>query len=317
VALWGGREIAGLILASFVAGLATTPYAAYHFHRTAPYGVIANLLAMPVVSAAVMPLGILGVVATPFGFDAICWRLMGAGIDWMITVVLWVAALPGAVGRIQAFGPGPLLLGTAAILLLCLLRTPLRWSGAALALIASLWAVMAPRPDVLVSGEGQAAAVRGPDGRLAILHSGRDTFAVKEWLAADADARTVKDSSLHDGIQCDAAGCIGRLADGRLVSQALSVEAFAEDCARTAVVVSSREAPGDCNATLIDRKAWRANGAIALRWTGDCFELSAARPAGYERPWAPGPHSSESVPPPIRPAAPDAAPRAADLDADD
>ena len=60
VALWGGREIAGLILASLVAGLATTPYAAYHFHRLAPYGVLANLLAMPVVSAWVMPMGILG-----------------------------------------------------------------------------------------------------------------------------------------------------------------------------------------------------------------------------------------------------------------
>ena len=51
IALWGGREIAGLMLASLVAGLATTPYAAFHFHRLAPYGVIANLLAMPVVSA--------------------------------------------------------------------------------------------------------------------------------------------------------------------------------------------------------------------------------------------------------------------------
>ena len=224
-------------------------YAAYHFHRTAPYGVIANLLAMPVVSAEVMPMGILGVVASPFGFDAICWRLMGAGIDWMITVVLWVTALPGAVGRIQAFGTGPLLLGTAAILLLCLLRTPLRWSGAVLAVAASLWAVTSPRPDVLVSGDGQAAAIRGQDGRLAVLHSNRDSFAIKEWLAADGDARTVKDATLHDGVQCDAAGCIGRLTDGRLVSEALSAEAFAEDCTRTAVVVSPREAPGDCAAT--------------------------------------------------------------------
>src|SRR5215467_1684998 len=62
VALWGLREFAGLILASLVAGLATTPYAAFHFHRLAPYGVLANLLAMPVVSVAVMPMGILGVV---------------------------------------------------------------------------------------------------------------------------------------------------------------------------------------------------------------------------------------------------------------
>ena len=44
-----------LILASLVAGLATTPYAAYQFHRLAPNGVIANLLAMPIVSAWVMP----------------------------------------------------------------------------------------------------------------------------------------------------------------------------------------------------------------------------------------------------------------------
>jgi competence protein ComEC len=148
----GGRRIAA---ASFVAGLATTPYAACHFHRVAPYGVIANLLAMPVVSVEVMPMGILGVLAMPFGFDAICWKLMGWGIDWMITVVLWVTSLPGAVGRIQAFGTGPLLLGTAGLLVLCLLRTPLRWSGAGFAVVASLWAVMTPCPDALTRARGR------------------------------------------------------------------------------------------------------------------------------------------------------------------
>ena len=51
LALWGGREIFGLVMASLVAGLATTPYSAFHFHRLAPYGVLANLLAMPVISA--------------------------------------------------------------------------------------------------------------------------------------------------------------------------------------------------------------------------------------------------------------------------
>jgi competence protein ComEC len=318
VALWGGREIAGLILASLVAGLATTPYAAYHFHRLAPYGMIANLLAMPVVSTIVMPMGILGVLAMPFGFDAMFWRLMGDGLDWMILVALWVTSLPGAVGRIQAFGTGPLLLCTAGILLLCLLRSPLRWSGAALAVVASLWAVTTPRPDVLVGSDGQVAALRGSSGQLSVLHSGRDTFAIKEWLAADGDARTVKDAGLNDGVLCDAAGCIGRLADGRLVSMALSAEAFAEDCARAAVVISPREAPGSCAAILIDRKAWRANGAMALHWTGKGFELSAARPGGYERPWAHAPRNeSGSASIVRRRIAPDAMPRAQDLETGD
>src|SRR5581483_11560658 len=39
VALWGGRELSMLMFASLVAGLATTPYAAFHFHRVTPYGV--------------------------------------------------------------------------------------------------------------------------------------------------------------------------------------------------------------------------------------------------------------------------------------
>jgi competence protein ComEC len=318
VALWGGREIAGLILASLVAGLATTPYAAFHFHRLAPYGVIANLMAMPVVSAWVMPMGILGVLAMPFGFDALFWKLMGDGLDWMIFVALWVTSLPGAVGRIQAFGTGPLLLCTAGMLLLCLLRSPLRWSGAVLAVAASLWAVMTPRPDVLVAGDGQVAALRGPAGQLSVLHTGRDTFAVKEWLAADGDARGVKDAGLHDGVRCDAVGCTAKLADGRLVAFALSAEAFAEDCTRAAVVVSAREAPGDCSAVLLDRKAWRANGAMALRWTGKRFEMSAARPPGYERPWARSLREPvEAAPGPARPPLRDATPRTEDMEAGD
>ena len=104
IALWGVREIVALVLASFVAGLATTPYAAYHFHRLAPYGVLANLLAMPIVSAWVMPAGLLALLAMPFGFDGPLWRLMASGIDWMTAVALWVAGLPGAVGHIAAFG---------------------------------------------------------------------------------------------------------------------------------------------------------------------------------------------------------------------
>jgi len=47
-------------------------------------------------------IGILGVLTLPLGFDAVFWRLMGEGIDWIIAVVLWVAQLPGAVGRIHA-----------------------------------------------------------------------------------------------------------------------------------------------------------------------------------------------------------------------
>src|SRR5882757_5760860 len=161
VALWGGREIAMLALASLVAGLATTPYAAFHFHRIAPFGVLANLAAMPVVSALVMPAGLLGLLAMPFGFDGFFWWLMGIGIDWMIVVTQWVAGLPGAVGRITAFGIGPVIAASAGLILMGLLRTPLRWSGAVLLACSIVWALAAKQPDVLIASDGHAIAVRG------------------------------------------------------------------------------------------------------------------------------------------------------------
>ena len=185
-ALWGGREIAGLLLASLVAGLATTPYAAYHFHRVAPYGVIANLLAMPVVSAVVMPMGILGVLTMPFGFDAVFWRLMGAGIDWMIGVALWVTSLPGSVGHMAAFGAGPLLLVDAgAVADLPAAHAAALERGGAGRCRQPVGAQRAA-PGRAGSGDGQIAAVRGADGRLAFLHSGRDTLrgqgmACRRW----------------------------------------------------------------------------------------------------------------------------------------
>jgi competence protein ComEC len=289
VALWGGREIIGLVLISLVAGFATTLYTAYHFHRLAPYGVIANLVAMPVVSVWVMPMGIFGALAIPFGFDGVFWRLMGGGIDWMVAVALWVASLPGAVGRIPAFDVGPLMLGSAGLIVFCLLRTPLRLAGAGLIIAASVLAVRTPRPDMLIAADGSSFAIRTAVGRLAMIKSGSDTFAFREWLAADADVRSPKDKTLGEGIACDEAGCVGRLHDGALVAIARTIEAFDEDCGRAALVASARDAPLGCAAMVIDRKVWQRNGALALRrighGDGKTWEITAARPGGYDRPW--------------------------------
>ena len=320
-ALWGGREIAMLALASLVAGLATMPYAAFHFHRVTPYGVLANLAAMPVVSAVVMPAGLLGLVAMPFGFDGVFWRIMGFGIDWMILVAQWVAALPGAVGRIAAFGTGPLLAATAGIILLGLLRTPLRWSGAGAIAVAVVWALGAPQPDILISADGHSVGVRGRDGRLHLMRTARDTFLVKGWLAADADARLPGDASLADGVSCDEAGCVTQLPDGGFVGLALRSEALADDCTRAAVIVTSRQASPGCGALVIGQERLQKQGAISLRRTRGGFSIDAVRPNGVDRPWSPAvddqiqPENSYVRTGPARPV--DATPAEADLQAEE
>jgi competence protein ComEC len=195
----------------------------------------------------------------------------------------------------------------------------LRLTGVVLLAIASVWAVRTPQPDVLVAADGQTFAVRGADGRLSIVRGGSDTFAARQWLTADGDARSHTDGSLAAGIRCDRAGCIGRLADGSLVALARSIEAFEEDCRRAAVVASPRDAPEHCAALVIDRGVLRRTGAVALRRTADGFAMTAVRPPGYDRPWAQARPSafSPTATPPARTPTPDATPRPEDLEPGD
>jgi competence protein ComEC len=317
IALWGGREILGLVLASLVAGLATTLFAAYHFHRLAPYGLLSNLLAMPIVSSWVMPSGLLALAAMPFGFDAAFWHLMGGGIDWMIAVALWVANLPGAVGRIQAFGVAPLLVASAGLVAICLLRSALRWCGALLIGVGCYTAWSAALPDIRVSHDARMVAVRGPDGRLSLMTTGSDDFTLREWLAADADARGTRDETLSSQVRCDDLGCTAPLLGGGLVALAQSAEALADDCNRAAVVITQRQVPPQCKAQVIDRDVWRRHGAAALTRAGKTFEIVFARPQNYDRPWARSSSANAGDTRTPRQSSPDATPRRDDIEAGD
>jgi competence protein ComEC len=279
---------------------------------------------MPVVSALVMPAGLLGLAAIPFGFDGVFWRLMDLGIEWMIVVTQWVAALPGAIGRMAAFGTGPLIAATAGIILLGLLRTPLRWSGAAIIGLAIAWSLAVTQPDILVSADGRDVGVRGGDGRLHIIRTAKDTFMVKEWLAADADGRPPADPTLAEGVSCDDAGCVVEMTGGGIVALAQRPEALEDDCVRAKVVVTPWQAPEGCLAEVIDQDRLRREGALALRRipgdTKHIFAIDAVRPSHVDRPWSPAvgdekPTNIGVRPRPERPI--DATPAADDLQPDD
>jgi competence protein ComEC len=308
IALWGGREVISLAFASMVAGFATTPYAAFVFHRATPYGILANLMAMPVVSAWVMPAGLLGIVAMPFGFDGVFWRLMDVGLDWMVWVSLWVASLPGAIGHVPAFGSGALVLSTVGILILGLLKTSLRWSGAIVVAAAVIWVLATPQPDILVGADGVSVAARGADGRLSMVQTRKDLFLAKEWLAADADARLVTDPSVMQGGACDAAGCALKLSDGRYVAITRRADAFADDCEKALLIVTFRQPPPGCRAAVLGRDQLRSSGSMAIWRSRDGLVIEAARPKGFDRPWAHSDMAGQAAPAVLGETAPAARP---------
>jgi competence protein ComEC len=103
----------------------------------------------------------------------------------------------------------------------------------------------------------------------------------------------------------------------KLTSAPPRPSALEEDCRRAAVVISARTPPADCEALAIDRKAWERHGALALRRVGQGWEIQAARPDGYARPWARSTGLANNSLRRTRPALaqpPDATPTAEDLE---
>ena len=284
---FGERALRWLILgaaASLVAGLATTAYAAFHFHRVAPFSIVANLLTMPVISFVIMPGALVAVVLLPFGYDVLGWKMMGWGIDGMLVVAQWVAALPAADSRVTAFGAGAVLTATAGILLLALPTTRLRLGGVPLLAAALGMAITAQRPDVLIDAEGEVVAVRASDGRLTILEAASGRFVAESWLAADADGRKA-DKAVASGFRCDPSGCVARFGDGSAIAVARRHEALADDCREAALVITNLNVSAACGTPAIDRRTLATTGALSLRRVGGVWIAEAARLPDADRPW--------------------------------
>ncbi|MBB4302244.1 competence protein ComEC [Rhodobium orientis] len=203
-----GFYVGGLALTSMIAGMATAPFAVFHFQRLAPLGLLANLLAMPLVAFLVMPLGVLSLIAIPFGLDPLVLPAMGWGIDRVIAIADWVAAATGT-GSIVGRVPGSAVLcATAGLLWLALWKTRLRLFGLAGIGLGLAFAPLAATPDLLISDDGRLVALRGADGALHFAPNAKNDFVVGTWLRADGDARATDDPSLVAGVRCDDLGCI-------------------------------------------------------------------------------------------------------------
>jgi competence protein ComEC len=290
---WGRTTaiyVASLVATSVVAILATSPYSAYHFNRIAVYGLAANMIAVPLTSAWVMPWGVLTLALMPFGLEKLGLVPMGWGIDLIIWTATTVAAWPGAVWPVPAIPDVGLALMTLGGLWLCLWQRRWRWLGLVPIMLGALSPLAAPPPDVLVAGDGRAFAVRNGDGLLTVWTERGNRFTVDTWARRNGQMAPLPwpaepDPAAERSPSCDRLGCIYR-AGGHVVAFAREPGALAEDCGLADIVVSTVPARRLCRGVpiVIDRfDLWR-HGAHAI-WLGAQVRTVSVRAERGERPW--------------------------------
>ena len=199
-----GRWAAGIATCSLVAGIATAPVSAAAFNRLAEYGLIANLLSVPLMGTVVMPAALVAAMLAPFGLAGVGLWVMDLGIRWILGVARWIAALEGAVVAVPQ--PAAWVLPAIALGGVWLLAWPggrARLAGIVpVAVALAAWGLVpaaAPRPAVLIADTGTLTGVIGPEGR-ALSKATGERFVAESWLQADGDAADVATAHARPGL---------------------------------------------------------------------------------------------------------------------
>ena len=205
IILRGLLYVGAIAITSLVASLATAPLTHYHFQQLSFYGVIANMLAVPLTSFWLMPAALLALFLLPFGLCHWPLVVLGKGVELLMTIAVRTAELPGA-----DWAPANLPLpGVLAIVagLLWLLIWQRRWRWAGLVPVAAglIIALFPAQPELLLSSDGKYAALRSKAGYILVSDTGRrhlDSFIPDQWR------RWLGVKTYIDGNDfCDALGC--------------------------------------------------------------------------------------------------------------
>lgn len=174
----------GLALTAIIAGLATGIFSSLHFHQLAGYGVVGNVLAMPVVTFFVMPLALASMLLMPYGLEWLPLSGLGQSIDIVIYLANWVASLGGEfkTGRPTSIVTGLLITG---FIIFVLFRSSIRFFGLFAIITGLVLSLIIPVkiPDILVSEDGKLVGIRY-DQQLYVNRTRPSSFISDQWLKA-------------------------------------------------------------------------------------------------------------------------------------
>lgn len=277
----------GVFVSSSVAGLATAPFAAAHFNQVSHFGLIANLLAVPVMGTLVMPLAVVAGLLAPFGLAPLALSLMRYPIEWILGVARFVSTLDGALGHVASPGPWVLPLIAFGGLALVLMAAKARLLGLVpLAFGFALWGQV-ERPPVLVAATGGLVGVLGPDGR-ALSKPGGDSFSATVWLENDGDPVAQEAAFARRGFvgtQGDKRVSAGGQMLVHLTGQGAAARADAACLSADVVVVSVTVDPAPEGCLFYDQTRLADTGALALFEASGGLRVVTVADTSGARPW--------------------------------
>ncbi|MBC6444960.1 MAG: ComEC/Rec2 family competence protein [Alphaproteobacteria bacterium GM202ARS2] len=287
-----GLYMGGVAMTTLVASMATMPFISYHFQQVAPYGLLANMVAVPLTALWIMPSGILAMVASAVGLEGIFFEGMAIGIALLLDWASFIAALPSAYRSHSAYPTGALACFVMAGLWLCLWQRGRIAVAAVLCGVAVVIIESTPQPDIFIHRDGSMVAVRDASQPERWLFSSQhDRWYSRQWLQSVGGVKQSSwdEATATSGLTCDGVACLYDRR-GLRVSFVFEPSAFVEDCsyADLVVVMGAWVVPPFCAARVISREELRKQGAASVSLAGGEDGLVIHYVADFvgSRPWS-------------------------------
>jgi competence protein ComEC len=285
------RGIGGVLLISAVAGLATDPFAIYHFQRFSLYSLPANLITAPIMSFLVAPMAAAAAILAPFGWSELPLQAMASALDLVAAVGETFGMRPEAVRALPRPSDGAFALCVFAIVWACLWRGALRWVAAPVFAFSIVLYVTEPRPAAAFDSDLRAIFVKAPNGSWTLVSSGgRSTYA-RDRLGAMLGLSPAEIERLAPPETCSEASCAWSVGDAQLVLVREGA-GFERACVAGALVITRVPMPetfaGACSPRAVIGPADLAEAGGAFIQTRNAeLQVSRAWPPDIRRPWTP------------------------------
>lgn len=190
---------------SFIAQLAVGPIALYHFQTFSVVGIIANVVAIPLMAFLVMPAAFLAISFATLGLEAPFLIVMENGLRLILELATELAESPMSVISVSPFGVSLLIATSIALVLVMIWRSTLVLIIAILPVLLILMLDTTKPAGVLIAGTGNIVAVNTGEGPPAIVGGRRDGFRDDSWKRYWGYRQTSRFQNLER--VCDSRGC--------------------------------------------------------------------------------------------------------------
>ncbi len=299
------RGVAGIVVTGAAVELCVMPFVLYHFHRAGPYGVIANVIAIPLTELVIMPLEACSLLLDCVGIGRPAWTLTGWSIDLLLALAHTIAAHTRLMTIPQmpvwAFG-----LLTVGLLWTCIWRTRIRLLALLPLALGSIGTFLAPRPDLLITGDGRHLAVVAPDGTPLILRDRAGDYVRSLLSEASGFDGEPRDLGFRPYSDCSPDACVAiipkRAKKWRLLATRsayrIDWDELTVACDSADIAVSDRRLPSGCEPRWLklDPSVLSRTGGVAVYFADRPIVDTVAARIG-DHPWAQTLTRSQRAPP--------------------